>query len=107
MVLNKDQCLTPDVPPFIPGNERLLNEENVDNPETKDTSKYEKDDTSLTSQNYSIEKLKDTKLYTTFIVTFDKEYMKTNKEKRTKLDYSIRSTSSRRNRGSQTSNIPI
>ena len=61
MVLNKDQCLTPDVPPFIPGNERLLNEENVDNPETKDTSKYEKDDTSLTSQNYSIEKLKDTK----------------------------------------------
>ena len=37
MGLNKDQCLTPDVPPFLPGNKILLNEENDENPETIDT----------------------------------------------------------------------
>ena len=36
--INKDQCFTPDIPPFITGNKRLLNEENDDNPETIDTS---------------------------------------------------------------------
>ena len=36
MGLNKDQCLTPDVPQFIPGNKILLNKENDDNPETTD-----------------------------------------------------------------------
>ena len=41
MVLNKYQCLTPDVPPFLPGNKILLNEDNDDNTETTDTSKYE------------------------------------------------------------------
>ena len=42
MRFNKYQCLTPDLPPFIPGNKILLNEENDDNPETTDTSQYEK-----------------------------------------------------------------
>ena len=40
--INKDQCLTPDVPPFLLGNKRLLDEENDDNTETTDTSQYEK-----------------------------------------------------------------
>ena len=39
--LNKYQCLTPDVPPFLPGNKILLNEENDDNPETTHTSQSE------------------------------------------------------------------
>ena len=34
--LNKYQCLTPDLPPLIPRNKRLLNKENDDNPETID-----------------------------------------------------------------------
>ena len=34
MGLNKYQCLTPDVPTFLPGNKRLLNKENYHNPET-------------------------------------------------------------------------
>ena len=46
MGLNKHQCLTPNTPPFIHGNKRLLNEENDDNLETTDTSQSEKDDTS-------------------------------------------------------------
>ena len=61
MGLNKDQCLTPNVPPFIPGNIILLNEVNDDNPETIDTSQSEKDYTSHNSRDDSIEKVKDTK----------------------------------------------
>ena len=61
MGLNKDQCLTPDVPPFIPGNKRLLNEENDDNTENTDISQYEKDDTSHTNRDDFIAKVKDTK----------------------------------------------
>ena len=38
----KDQCLTPYIPPFLPGNKALINEENDDNTETTDTSHYEK-----------------------------------------------------------------
>ena len=60
MRLNKYQCLTPDVPPYLPGNEILLNEENEDNPETTDTSEYGKDDMSHTNQNNYIAKVKDT-----------------------------------------------
>ena len=61
MGLNKYQCLTPDVPPFLPGNKRLLNEENYDNTETTDTLQSEKDDASHTKRYDSIAKLKDTK----------------------------------------------
>ena len=38
--LYKDQCLTPDVPTFLPGNKIILNE-NDDNPETTDNLQYE------------------------------------------------------------------
>ena len=34
--INKYQCLTPKVPPFLPGNKILSNEENDDNPKTAD-----------------------------------------------------------------------
>ena len=36
--------------PFIPGNKRLLNEDNNDNPETTDTSLSGKDDMSHSSK---------------------------------------------------------
>ena len=42
MGLNKYQCLTPYVPPFLPVNKILLNEENEENPETMDTFLMEK-----------------------------------------------------------------
>ena len=61
MGLNKYQFLTPNVPPFLSGNKRILNEENDDNPETTDTLQPEKEYTSHTSWDISIEKLKDTK----------------------------------------------
>ena len=61
MGLNKYQCLTPDVPPFIPGNKRLLNGKNDDNLETIDTSQSEKYDTPHTSWYDYIEKVKYTK----------------------------------------------
>ena len=41
MVINKYQCLTLDVPPFIPGNKILLNEDDYDNPKNIDTSQSE------------------------------------------------------------------
>ena len=47
--------------PFIPGNKRLLNKESDHNPETADTSRSEKDDTSYTGRCDSIAKVKDTK----------------------------------------------
>ena len=59
--LKKDQCLTADVPPFLPGNKSLRNEENDDNPETIDTSHTEKDDMSHTNQDDSIVNVKDMK----------------------------------------------
>ena len=59
--INKYQCVTPDVPPFIPGNKILLNKENDDNPETTNTSLSEKDDTSHTKRDDSIAKVKNTK----------------------------------------------
>ena len=62
MGLNKYQCLTTDIPPFLPGNKRLLNEGNDDNPETAYTSQYEKDDRSHTNRDYSIAKVKDKKI---------------------------------------------
>ena len=46
---------------IFPGNKSLLNKENYDNTETKDTSQSEKDDTSHTNLDDSIEKLKDKK----------------------------------------------
>ena len=61
MRFNKDQCLSPVIPPFIPGNKILLNEENDDNPKTTETTLSEKDNTSHTSQDDSISKQKDTK----------------------------------------------
>ena len=33
----KNQCLTSDVPPFLPGNKSFRNEKNNDNPEDTDT----------------------------------------------------------------------
>ena len=59
--LNKYQWLTPDVPPFIPINKILSNEENYDNPETTDTAQYEKYDKSHTKWDNYIAKVKDTK----------------------------------------------
>ena len=47
--------------PFIPGNKILLNKDNYDNPETKDTSLYEKDDMSHTSPDDFTERGKMTK----------------------------------------------
>ena len=61
MGLNKDQCLTPYIPPFLPGSKILLNEENDDNSETIDTSQSGKDDTSHTNRDDYIEKVKDKK----------------------------------------------
>ena len=61
MGLNKDQCLTPCVPPFLPGYKRLLNKEYNDSTETTYTSQSEKDDTPHTNRDDSIEKVKDTK----------------------------------------------
>ena len=55
------QCLTSDVPPFLPGNKSLRNKKNDDNPETTDTSHTEKDDTSHTNQDDSITNVKDMK----------------------------------------------
>ena len=48
--------------PFLPGNKRLLNEENDHNPETTDISQSGKDDMSHTSRDDSIEKAKDMKI---------------------------------------------
>ena len=56
--LNKDQCLKPYVPPFLPVNKILLNEENGDNPEITDTLQSEKYDTSHTNRDDSIAKVK-------------------------------------------------
>ena len=42
--------------PFIPGNKRLLNENNDDHPETTDTSISENDDMSHTSPDDFTEK---------------------------------------------------
>ena len=42
--------------PFLPGNKRLLNEDNVDNPETIDASLYEKYDISHTCPDDFTEK---------------------------------------------------
>ena len=58
----KDQCLTSDVPPFLPGNKSLLNEENGDNPETTDTSQYEKYNTLHTKRYDYIANVQDTKI---------------------------------------------
>ena len=54
----RDQCLPPHKPPFSPVFKSLRNEANDDNPETSDTSCTDKDDTSRTNRDYSIEKLK-------------------------------------------------
>ena len=50
-----------DLSPFLPGNKRLLNQENDNNPETTDTSRSEKYYMSNTSQDDFIVKAKDTK----------------------------------------------
>ena len=57
--LKKYQCLTPDVPPFFPGNKALINEQNDDSPETSDTSQSEEDDTFHTKQDDYIENVKE------------------------------------------------
>ena len=61
MGLNKYQCLTLDIPPFIPGNKILLNEDNDNNHETTDTSQSEKYDMSHTYRDDYIAKVKYTK----------------------------------------------
>ena len=48
--------------PFIPGNRRLLNEDNDDNPENTDTSLSRKDDMSYTSPDNFTEKTNDKKI---------------------------------------------
>ena len=60
--LKKDQCLTSDVPPFIPGKKSPINKENNDNHETTDTSHIEKYYTSHTNRDDYIEKFKDIKI---------------------------------------------
>ena len=55
--------------PFLPGNKRVLNEENDHNPETADTSRSGKYDMSHTSRNDFIAKAKDTKN-----TNYDEEY---------------------------------
>ena len=47
--------------PFFPGNRKLLNEDNYDNPETTDTSLSGKDELSHTSPDDFTEKTKDKK----------------------------------------------
>ena len=47
--IQKYQCLPPHVPPFPPGNKLLINQGNDDNPETTDTSRTDKCDTSHTN----------------------------------------------------------
>ena len=69
--LQKYQWLPPQVPPFYPGFKSLRNKANYDNPETKDTSRTDKDDTSRTNWDDSIEihrfhRLQDKSLRTQF-----------------------------------------
>ena len=56
--IKKYQCLPPHVTPFPPGFKSLRNKADDDNPETKDTSRIDKYDTSLTNRDGSIENLK-------------------------------------------------
>ena len=48
--LKKDQCLTSDVPPCLPGMKSFRNKEHDDNPETTDTSYTNRDNMSNTIQ---------------------------------------------------------
>ena len=57
----KYQCLTSEVPPFIPGNKSLRNKGNDDNPETIDTSYTEKCYTSHTNLDDYMANVKDMK----------------------------------------------
>ena len=59
--LKEYQCLTSDVPHFLPRNKSLRNKENDDNPETTYTSHTEKDDTTHNNRYDSIENVKDMK----------------------------------------------
>ena len=59
--LQKYQRLPPHVPPFPPIFKSLRNEPNDDNPETTDTQRTNKYDTSRNNQDDSIEILKSTK----------------------------------------------
>ena len=53
----KHKYITPtSLYPFLPGNKKLLNEDNDDNPETTDTSLSGKDDISHTSKDNFTEK---------------------------------------------------
>ena len=61
LVPQKDQCLTSDVPPFLPRIKSLRNEENDDNPKTTNNSNTEKDDTSHTDRDNSIANVKEMK----------------------------------------------
>ena len=56
--LQKYQYLPPHIPPFPPGFKSLINQVNDYNPETTDTSGTDKDDTSCTNRNVSIENVK-------------------------------------------------
>ena len=58
MGFHKDQCLPPQLTPFPPGFKSLRNKANYDNPETIDTSRKDKYDTSRTNQDDSIENMK-------------------------------------------------
>ena len=56
--LKTNQSLPPHVPPFLVGFKFLRNKANYDHPETIDTSRIGKDDTSRTNRDYSIENMK-------------------------------------------------
>ena len=58
LVIQKDLCLPSHVTPFSSGFKSLRNNSNDDNPETTDTSRTDKDDTSRTNWDYSIENVK-------------------------------------------------
>ena len=57
--LQKYQFLPTHVPPFPPGIKSLRNKANGNNPETTNTSRYDKDYTSRTNQDDSVENVKD------------------------------------------------
>ena len=61
MCLQKFKILPPHVPPFTPGFASLRKEANDDNHESTDTSRTDKDDTSLTNWDDSIENVKSMK----------------------------------------------
>ena len=74
-MIQKDQCLPPHVPLFSPVIKSLRNKENYDYPETTDTLRTKKDDTSRTNRDDSVENVKSMKN-----TNYDDEYKKNNSQ---------------------------